>query len=155
MIGNSKENAVAIPLKVWQDPQGNPLMIFSEHNCEIYVGCWIEAGIPAEYICKITFISGWASRCYGVEYLPYEIKEHLRSAIFELTNSLWLKESSEYRLKCYPEWKTWDNLIYHHYIIQGHNNYIEIIAESYKEEVISMEDAETVLPSMYLKHFNQ
>lgn len=155
MLGSSKEIAVAIPLKVWQDPQGNPLLIYSERSCEIFVGCWEEAGTPANYICKITFNFAWASRSYGIEYLPYEIKEHKRSAIFDITNSKWFKESSDYRLKCHPEWKTWDKKIYHHFVVQGHDEFVEVLAESYNEEAILLEEAAKVLPSTYLEFFNQ
>jgi hypothetical protein len=155
MFGSSKEIAIAIPLKVWQDPQGNPLLIYSERICEIFVGCWEEEGTPADYICKIKFNSGWASRSYRIEYLPYEIKEYKRSAILEIENSKWLKESSDYRSKCYPEWKTWDKKNYRHFVVQGHDEFVEILAESYEEEMISLKEAEKQLPLNYLEYFNQ
>ena len=155
MFGNSKEIAVAIPLKVWQDPQGNPLLINSERRCEIFFGCWEEAGTPANYICRIEFNSAWAIRSYGIEYLPYEIKEQKHSAIFEIENSKWLKESSDYRLKSYPEWKNWDKKIYHHFVVQGHDEFVEVLAESYKEETILLKAAEKFLPLNYLEFFNQ
>ena len=155
MFGSSKEIAVAISLNIWQDPQGNPLLINSERSCEIFVGCWDEVGTPADYICRITFNFAWATRSYGIEYLPYEIKEHKRSAIFEVTNSKWLKEASDYRLKCYPEWKNWDNKTYHHFVVQGHDEFVEILAESYNEETVLLELAKSILPSVYLEYFNQ
>ena len=154
-FGSSRETAIAIPLKVWQDPQGNPLLIYCERSCEIFVGCWEESGIPANYICRITFNSAWASRSYGLEYLPYQIKELKRSAIFEVTNSKWLKESSEYRLKCYPRWKTSDRKTYHHFLVQGHDEFVEVLAESYNEETILIKEAKNILSADYLKYFNQ
>lgn len=155
MIGSSKEIAVAIPLKVWQDPQGNPLLIFSEHLCEIFVGCWEDVGTPADYICKIAFNSAWAGRSFTLEFLSYEIKEDKHSAIFEVINSNWLKESSQFRLKYYPEWKNWDEKIYRHFVVQGHDKFVEILAESYEVETILLEKAKRFLPSKYLEFFNQ
>jgi hypothetical protein len=149
MFGNSKEIAITIPLKVWQDPQSNPLLIFSESIRVVYIGCWIEAGVPADYVCKIAFKAGWASRFYAIEHLPYEIKEFHRSSVYEVKDSSWVKESSKRRLECYPEWKTWDNTTYRHFIIGGHDNYIEIIAEDFTEEIISIEKVREILPSFY------
>ena len=91
MFEKLKEIAEAIPLKSWQDPQGNPLIIFSKNIRTVYFGCWTDAGIPADYICKITFNSAWASRFYEIEYLPYEIKEFNHSSIYEVIDSKWLK----------------------------------------------------------------
>ncbi len=155
MFGLSKEIAIPIPLKVWQDPQGNPLLIYSEHNCEVYFGCWDKTGEPAEFICRISFDSAWASKSCGLEFLRYQINEHTRSSILEIENSKWLKELTEYRLKCYPEWKTWDKTTYHHFVIQGHDEFVEILAKSYKEESISIEDAKNLLPSVYLEYLIQ
>ncbi len=149
MFGKSKEIAVAIPLKVWQDPQSNPLLIFSGSICVVYISCWDDDGVPADYICKITFNSGWASRFYGIEYLPYEIKEFHCSSIYEVKDSKWLKESSERRLQYYPQWKTWDKKTYHHFVVSGHDDYVEIIAESFTEEIIPIESAKEMLPLFY------
>jgi hypothetical protein len=149
MFENFREIAETVPLKVWKDPQGNPLLISSENILDVYFGCWDDAGMPADYICKITFNFGWASRSYGIENLPYEIKEFSRSSIYEVINSKWLTESSERRLQCYPEWKTWDKKTYHHFVVSGHNNYAEVLAESFSEEIIPIENAKELLQWLY------
>ena len=149
MSRKAKETAVAIPLKVWQDPQSNPLLIFSQSIRVVYIGCWTDAGVPADYICKITFNAGWASRFYAIKHLPYEIKEFHRSSIYEIKDSDWVKKSSEQRLECYSEWKTWDKRTYHHFVVSGHDNYIEVIAEAFTEEIISIENAKEILPLLY------
>lgn len=145
----SNQTAIAVPLKIWKDPQSNPLLIFSEHLCLIYVGCWSEAGTPADYICKLKFNAGWAARCYGIEFMPYLIKEHHRSSIYEVQNSSWITQATEERLRYYPRWKNWDTRIYHHYAINGHDKYVEVIAESFDEELIPHGKAEDILPLLY------
>lgn len=150
MTTPADEIAVAIPLKVWQDPQGNPLLVFSEHLSLVFVGCWVEAGAPADYICRLTFNSAWAARSYRIEYLPYVIKEHLhRSLIYEVVNSTWLEESSYRRSKCYPEWRDGNKRVYHHYVVQGHDEYVEVIAEGFSEEIISEDRFREILPLLY------
>jgi hypothetical protein len=148
------ETAVAIPLKMWQDPQGNPLLIFSEHLCLVYVGCWEEAGIAANYVGQLRFEAGWAARGYGIEYLPYRIEQPQRSAIYEVLDSSWLADASEQRSRHYPEWKKWDERVYHHYAVQGHDRYVEIIAEAFAEERIPRESAKDVLPLLYPEYNN-
>ena len=125
------------------------MLIFSANVRVVYIGCWVDAGIPADYICKITFNSGWVSRFYGIEYLPYEIKEFSRSSIYEVIDSKWLKESTERRLEYYPQWKTWDKKTYRHFVVSGHDNYVEIIAESFTEEIVLIERAKEILPLLY------
>lgn len=84
--------------------------------------------------------------------MPYEIKEHRRSSIYEVTNSKWLEEASGRRLKCYPEWKGWDKKIYHHYVVSGHDKYVEVIAEGFSEELIFHEHAKEILPLLYQEY---
>src|SRR2546430_1356272 len=103
-----KELAVPIPLKVWQDPQGDVVLHNSREECKIYFGCWIDEADPADYICKLTFVHCWAVRGFLLENFPYEYKEHLPSCIYEIENSDWLKKSTEQRSKLYPNWKEWD-----------------------------------------------
>lgn len=155
MFRNSKEITISKALESWQDPQGNPLLILSEQSCDVFLGCWTETGEPANYICKISFSSAWASRSYTNEFLPYEIKDSGRSSILEITNSKWLKESVEYRLKTYPHWKPSNKEMYHHFVIQGHDLYVEVLAESYIEQIIPLNEFDKLLPPKYLNYFNQ
>jgi hypothetical protein len=72
------------------------------------------------------------------EFLLYQVEQGLpRSGIYEIENSTWLPRASERRLRSYPLWRDWDENKYHHYVIQGRDNYYEIIAAGYSEKRIS------------------
>ena len=136
------ETGIPIPLSEWKDPQGDVILKYSCKECIIYFGCWIASGIPADYICKLTFDNAWAVRGYRLEFIPYKIKENnYHSCILEIENSSWLKQVSEQRIKYYPNWQKWDKRNYRHFVIEGHDNYYDIIAVGYKEEIIPYSEA--------------
>ena len=136
------EMAVPIHLQVWQDPQGDVVLKHSRSECTVYFGCWVNAGEPADYICELRFNHAWAVRGCSSEYLPYKLREGLScSDIFEVENSTWLKQASRERAKSYPNWRNWDKKVYHHYVVQGHDNYYEILATGYTERQISYAEA--------------
>ena len=141
-----KEIAVPIPLKVWQDPQGNPFLVDSEHRTVVYLRCWTDDCEPADFACEISFQHGWASRMTHIEFSPYKINDPHRSAIYEVVNSSWLKEATKRRKKCYPQWKSWDKNVYHHYVIEGHDCYLEVLAENFTEKTIALETVKGILP---------
>jgi hypothetical protein len=146
------DTAIHVPLEVWPDAQGNPLLILSEHLTLVYLGCWEAAGVPADYVCKIDFQHGWASRTMSVEFLPYEIESRDRSSVYEVIDSGYLKQASEQRLRHYPEWKNWDTNVYRHFVISGHDIYVEVIAESFHEERVAIGDAAEILPLLYQEY---
>ncbi len=42
-LGSNKNvmtQVTVIPLEFWQDPQGDVILTFSEHECSVYFGCW-------------------------------------------------------------------------------------------------------------------
>ena len=136
-----KQLAVPIPLKSWQDPQGDVVLHKSRASCTISFGCWEAAGEPSDYICQLSFSNAWAVRGINPEYLLYEYEAHHRSCIYEIEGSAWLKQESEMRSKCYPRWREWDSRLYRHYVVRGHDNYFEIIAASFEERVVSRSEA--------------
>jgi len=137
-----KETAVPIPLHAWQDPQGDVVLKQSQLGCCIYFGCWADAGEPADYICELRFDQAWAIRGICSEYLPYQHGEgHSRSDIYKIENSIWLKQASEQRAKSYPNWRNRDKSSYHHYVVEGHDYYYEIIAAGYTERQIPYAEA--------------
>ena len=136
------ELAVAIPLKAWQDPQGNVVLRYSREECLIYFGCWTEAGEPADYLGQLSFDHAWAVRGMRLEWHSYKIKEHkFHSSILAIENSRWLQQVTEQRLKNYPRWKTWDTRQYLHYVVSGHDNFYEIIATAFEEKIVPENDA--------------
>lgn len=139
------EVAVAVPLKVWQDPQGNVVLNASREDCAVYFGCWIEAGIPANYLCRLRFQNAWAVRGFSLGTPPYKIEEiDYRSRIYYVENSRLLKEAVQQRTRDYPQWLSWDRKTYRHYVVSGHDNYFDIIASEFTEEIIQRGEAGTL-----------
>jgi hypothetical protein len=136
------EIAIAIPLKVWQDPQGNVVLRYSREECLLFFGCRTEAGDPADYLCQLKFHHAWAVRGLRLEYLPYRIKDHkYHSRILLVENSQWLRQVSQQRVENYPEWRTWDTREYLHYVVAGHDNYYDIIATGFDELIVPENEA--------------
>lgn len=128
------EIAIPITLEAWQDPQGDVVLKYSRQECIIFFGCWISSAEPADYIGELTFEQAWAVRGVCTEYMPYRIKGKMpHSCIFEIQTSIWLDEASEQRVKSYPNWRKWDRRTYHHYVVDGHDNYYEILASGFSE----------------------
>lgn len=136
------EKEIEIPLKVWQDPQGDVVLHNSRTECFIHFGCWISNIEPADYICKLIFHNVSAVRGFRFEYTPHESKEFkYHSSISVIENSRWLEQLNEQRLKHHPEWEKLDEKKYKHFVVSGHDNYYDIIASGFDEEIISRNDA--------------
>lgn len=133
--------AIPIPLKAWQDPQGDVVLQHSRNGCTISFACWDDAGQPADYICKLVFDHAWAVRAVNSEFLPYEINEPQRSCVYEIKDSEWLIGISKQRSDYYPEWRNWDKRSYHHYVVRGHDNYCEVVAEAFVERIVPRDEA--------------
>jgi hypothetical protein len=131
-----RQVVIPIPLKVWQDPQGDVVLYHSRGECIISFACWDAAGDPADYICQLRFDHAWAVRGLRSEFLPYEYAAHHRSCIYEAVDSKWLEQERQLRSQNYPDWLSWDRKEYQHYIVSGHDNFVEVIASSFEEEIV-------------------
>lgn len=58
----------------------------------------------------------------------------------EWMDSGWLNEVSEYRQQVYPSWRSWDDVVYNHYVIQGNDLYIELIGAGYEESTCPLDE---------------
>ena len=140
-----EEIAIAIPLKVWKDPQGDVILHYSCESCVIYFGCWITNIEPANYLCKLTFHRAWAVRGYLREE-DYNVKEHdYRSYVYRVENSEWLHHEENRRSIASPDRKQWDTNTYNHYVVPGHDNHYDIIAADFTETTIPFESAGDLL----------
>ena len=136
-----KQLLVPIPLKVWQDPQGDVVLDHSRGKCVVSFACWEAAAEPADYICQLKFNNAWAVRGVTSEFLPYEYEAHHRSCIYEVIGSKWLEQESDLRMQSYPTWRSWDRKQYYHYVVSGHDNFVEVIAASFEEKVVARSDS--------------
>jgi hypothetical protein len=120
-----------IPLEFWQDPQGDVILVFSEHECSVYFGCWSSAGEPADFIGHLSFQSASAARSFDREFLPYRAPKHEhRSYILSISDSEFIREHIAYRRQHYPGSRldAGDRV---HYVVAGHDIYHEILAASF------------------------
>jgi hypothetical protein len=122
------EKVTVIPLDFWKDPQGDIILVYSEHECSIYFNCWSAAGQPADFIGHLSFHEASAVRSFRREFLPYQvpIKDH-PSYIFSIADSEFLREQIEYRRLHYPNNR--EERV--HYVIVGHDIYHEVLAASF------------------------
>ena len=140
----SKVSAKKIPLGSWQDPQGDVVLVYSLFECSIFFGCWDEAGVPADYVCLLSFTAAVATRSFPREYIPYEIEpaEH-KSYVLEVVDSPWLHDQQRERKRLqetvyrHNPGRPWDA---RHFVVTGHDIYHEILAASYKESRVYKAD---------------
>jgi len=91
---------------------------------------------------RIAFHHAWEVRGYCAEYLPYQGKKGLSvSSVYEIEASTWLRQACNQRLENYPHWWNWDVKEYTHYIVQGHDNYYELLASGFTEKRIPYQEA--------------
>ena len=132
--------AIAKQLTYWQDPQGDVLLFYSERDCNVYFGCWLQSGEPADFACKLTFYDTGAIRSYPREFLPYQIKNHeYHSKILLVEDSDMLKEYKLYRTHQYPNDKRPLKQLLH-FIVVGHDIYHEILPEKYEEQKVMIHE---------------
>jgi hypothetical protein len=119
-----------------KDPQSNLCINIGEGICEITFQIWDLDDQEIEgYKGKVSFDHGWACEYVAMEVYPYsELKELCSSEVFlwKLTQSNWFDEKINKRSKAYPTWLDWDKRKYFHYLIEGHDNYIQVIASGFK-----------------------
>ena len=103
-------DAIVIPLEFWQDPQGDVILIYSEHECS-------------------SFEHASVVRSFTREFLPYRLPRHdHRSYILRIPESELIREHVAYRQQRYPHMPTLPTP--NHYAVVGHDIYHEILANS-------------------------
>ncbi|MEO8379771.1 MAG: hypothetical protein ABI779_08925 [Acidobacteriota bacterium] len=130
-----KGYALAVPLPVWQDPQGNLRVTISERGATVVFDCWTDAGDEADYSGALEFVGVWAARVVRSEFVPYQIEEHEHhSYILRVVESSWIEELAAVRKATYTEWPRIDASAYQHYVVAGHDEYAEFVARRYTFE---------------------
>ncbi|HZG81786.1 MAG TPA: hypothetical protein VEZ13_13540 [Brevibacillus sp.] len=127
------QNELAIPIKldVWQDPQGDIILHSSGRDCFVYFGCWDDESNPCDYIARISFNGCIASKYIHSQFLNYKVEEHnFHSYILSIQNSSWVKQVAENEKRIYGD-RAIDYSLYLHYVVQGHDVYVEIIAKEF------------------------
>jgi hypothetical protein len=124
--------ALAVPLPVWQNPQGNLHVTVTEGGATVIFDCWTEAGEEADYSGALAFVGVWAARVVRSEFVPYHVEKHEHhSYILRVVESPWIEELASTRKATYSDWPRGDATAYEHYVVAGHDEYAEFVARSY------------------------
>ena len=117
-------DAIVIPLKSWQDPQGDVVLLHSERECSVFFPCWLESAEPADYIGHLAFEHASAVRSFHREFLPYRLpKHHHHSYILTVPDSDIVREHVAYRQTHYPRSPSLP--VPTHFVIVGHGIFHE------------------------------
>ena len=131
MADNAMIDAVAIPLEFWQDPQGDVILIYSEHECSVYFACWLTAGEPAAFIGHLSFDHALCVRSFHREFSPYQVSNPGNSENLRVPDSELVREHLAYRQRHYSHLPT-SLVVPNHYVVSGHDIYHEILAVGFK-----------------------
>lgn len=131
MSDNAMIDAVAIPLEFWQDPQGDVILIYSEHECSVYFACWVTAGEPAAFIGHLLFDHPWGVRSFRREFSPYQVSNPGKSEILRVPDSELVREHLAYRQRHYSHLPSPKLVVPNHYVVNGHDIYHEILADGF------------------------
>ena len=134
-----------VPVKLvhWQDPQGDVVLHAGRDLIDVYFNHWIESGVPAETLVKLRFNGAWASRTFCSEFLPYQHSDSEVdgcSWIYRVQDSEWMASCVAERKSRYDNWTGWESKEYNHFVVQGHDNYVDILAESFEEVLVDPAD---------------
>lgn len=130
MADNATIDAVAIPLEFWQDPQGDVILVYSEHECSVYFACWMTAGVPAAFIGHLSFVHACGVRSFRREFSPYQVSNPGKSEILRVADSELVREHMAYRQRHYSHLPP-RSVVPNHYVVRGHDICHEILADGF------------------------
>ena len=127
--------AIAVPLDIWKDPQGNLRITISGGAVRVEFDCWTDEGDEADYVGVLVFDGVWATRMIASEFVPYQIEQHAHhSYILRVVQSAWVEELATTRKATYTAWPREDAARYEHWVVAGHDEYFEVVARSWRPE---------------------
>jgi hypothetical protein len=122
-------DAIIVPLDIWQDPQGDVILVYSEYECSVYFNCWTSSAIPADFIAQLSFERASLVQSYRREFLPYRVARHSgHSYILRIPDSALVRDHTSCRQKHYPNSSRFEHPTPEHYVVVGHDIYHEILA---------------------------
>lgn len=125
------DQAAAIALDVWKDPQGYVLIEHVRDEAWFYFKCWQSAGVDASYIGCLHFEGVWhisSSRFHKFKSYPNIKETDLTSYYLIITNSALLNTLKNQRAEDDPNWEKYDKRSYNHWVVESHDYYTNIIA---------------------------
>lgn len=126
-----------------QDPQSNLTLLINEGICEATFLLWDSNDAEATgNKGGIIFHDCWAAEHLSSELKPYSgANEQCIPGVFlvKVLGAQWYVDKVRDRVAMYSNWQAWDKRVYFHYLLSGHDNYIQIIASGFKFEVTPIE----------------
>ena len=138
------QSATAIQLPFWRAPQELLSITIANGTCRAFFVLWdYNSNVIPGCLGKVTFSNAWATKTLSTDLLPYRINLHsFRSYLLEVENSEWLAAESQKRLETYPTWRNWDKTTYHHYVMEGAESYLEILAADFTAGMASADECQ-------------
>lgn len=125
------DQATAISLDVWKDPQSYVLIEYVRDEAWIYFKCWKSPSVDSSYIGCLHFEGVWhLSSSRFKKYRSYQYIEatDLTSYYLIIKKSSLLNSLQKQRTIDNSEWKKYDKRSYKHWIVESHDFYTNIIA---------------------------
>jgi hypothetical protein len=123
-----------------QYPQSSLSLQFEDGNCTITFQIWNLADEQVEsHKGVISCHNCLACEYISMELYPYQDDKELcapNAFIFKISQSSWFDEKIKKRSQVYPTWLSSDKKVYFHYLIEGHVNYIQVIATGFKVDFV-------------------
>ena len=138
------QQAIAIQLPFWQAPQDPLAMVSFNNTCQVFFALWDLDGHPIpNCLGKITFFQCWATKTLAADILPYFQNPHgFHSYLLEVNESEWLAKQSQNRLEDHPTWRSWDKSVYHHYVMEGTESYLEVLGAGFTATMATAEESQ-------------
>lgn len=126
-----------------QDPQSNLSITISEGLCGATFSLWdLDDQDVTTHKGRLIFHDCWAAEYLGVKMhtcdRPSELC-HPNIFLSAIGESQWLANKIQQRAEIYPTWLTWDKREYIHYLLQGHDHWIQVLARSFEFQIVPWE----------------
>jgi hypothetical protein len=142
-ISKTYEQAIAIPLDLWKNPTGRTVLEHNDAETHVYFDCWDLNSHKVSYFGKLSFGTVIALRSLLGTPLRCEVQSHsLNSFFLEVVDSNWKKETLPAILAQHAFLDESDFDQFHHYIVPGKNNFIEVLATEFTLSRINFSDAQ-------------
>jgi hypothetical protein len=136
------QSATALQLPFWQAPQEPLAIAIAKGTCRVFFALWdYDGNVIPNCLGKATFSKVFSTRTLSTDLLPYQLNpHHFQSYLLEVENSGWLAAESQTRLDTYSTWRSWDQTTYHHYVLEGAESYLEVLAAGFTAEMATADE---------------
>ncbi len=128
-----------------QDPQSNLSINISEGLCEVTFLLWdLDDQEVTTHKGRLIFHGCWAAEYLGVEMYTCDRPSELclpNIFLSVIGESQWCANKTQQRAEVYPTWLAWDKREYIHYLLQGHDHWIQVLARSFEFQIVPWESA--------------